>query len=229
MSEVIIMPTINVPTMEISDDAVIGLISGELVRRGGVIYNKGGGIFEHLKDITQPTAEKVKKVLSNTEVNNISSNGGKVNKILKYTSENKGKTGLILGGVIVGVSIGYSIRKIAQSKKVNNEGQVSNNSFNVALDKYLNEAQKGALTFETISSLSAELKKINIESENGVYLVNVKQFKKLVGYILKYTEDLASVNNYLINDVDKIKNPENNLFELSKYLEIQKDIFKRRA
>ena len=32
------MPTINVPAMEISNEAMLGLLSGELIRRGGVIY-----------------------------------------------------------------------------------------------------------------------------------------------------------------------------------------------
>ena len=39
------MPTINVPAMEISNEAMLGLLSGELIRRGGVIYKKSGGIF----------------------------------------------------------------------------------------------------------------------------------------------------------------------------------------
>ena len=225
------MPTINVPAMEISNEAMLGLLSGELIRRGGVIYKKSGGIFEHLKDLSKPVEGQANKAINYTTINNISSKESMVTKVVKLASENKGKTGLIDGGVIIaGVGIGYGIRKIVKSRKLTTENQVTaNDSFNIALERYMNEAKRGTLTLETISSLSDELEKINVESENQVYLVNVKQLQKLVGYILKYTEDLASANNYQIHDDDKVNNPKNNLFELSKYLEIQKDIFKQAA
>lgn len=225
------MPTMNVPTMEISNEAMLGLLSGELIRRGGVIYKKSGGIFEHLRDSSKTAVAQGNKAMTSTTVNNLSSKENMMTKVVKLASENKGKTGLIIGGAIIAsVGIGYGMRKIVKFRKLTTEDQVTaNDNFNIALERYMNEAKKGALTIETIYSLSEELEKINVESENQVYLVNVQQLQKLIGYVLQYTEKLANANNYQIHDDDKIKNPENNLFELSKYLEIQKDIFKQVA
>lgn len=232
------MGIIQVP-MEISDETMLGLDNGDFVRHGGVIYNKAGGIHEHLKDAKELPQEEMallqdEIVLSQDEIvidevaTRTSHNfSDLVSKSINYVSENKGKTSLIIGGTLfIGASVVYGLKKLAQNKKKTATIElVADTEFNEALRKYISAAKIGRLTLPVIVDLKEQLKKISKSDESNIVVIDVNQLQSLIGYIEKYTDDLAEVNNYQISDEQRGNITDDHIVNLTKYLAIQEDIF----
>ncbi|EMB86491.1 hypothetical protein [Streptococcus mutans] len=216
------MPVIQVP-MEFSDAAFQGLLSGDLVRYGGVIYKKGGGVFEHLKDAKLP---QVNNRVSEKMAINSSFN---IDKLLNYVSKNKGKSSLIFGGVVlIGGTVFYGIKKLIDRKGKGEMIEViSDSDFNDSLLEYIKAAREQQLSLPIISKLKEQIIRISESDEDNIVVVDVKQLNILLGFIQKYTEDLARANDYEIKVVQSEDTDENNIIKLKDYISIQEDIFKR--
>lgn len=216
------MPVIQVP-MEFSDAAFQGLLSGDLARYGGVIYKKGGGVFEHLKDAKLP---QVNNRVSEKMAINSSFN---IDKLLNYVSKNKGKSSLIFGGVVlIGGTVFYGIKKLIDRKGKGEMIEViSDSDFNDSLLEYIKAAREQQLPLPIISKLKEQIIRISESDEDNIVVVDVKQLNILLGFIQKYTEDLARANDYEIKVVQSEDTDENNIIKLKEYISIQEDIFKR--
>lgn len=213
--------------MRISDEAAKGILSGELVRHGGVVYHKGGGVFEHLKDvkISDQTEEAVSEVAQKASFNV----KDLVGKTSTYVSKNKGKVSLIIGGTMfIGASVIYGINKLTKKKEEDAKIEViTDTEFNESLTNYITAAREGKLSLPLIIDFKEQLNKISEIEDSVVYSIDVHQLIKLIGYIEKYTEDLAADNNYQIADEQKGSVAEDHITNLTKYLVIQEDIFSK--
>lgn len=219
------MPVIQIP-MEITEEAAEGLLSGDLVRHGGVIYNVTGGAYEHLKDATIQTEvdEGAISVAKNSSI--------KVSDLIKnstdYILNNKGKSGLIAGGVVLaGGAAYYGIKRLMKKNEPETIDVVTDNEFSKLLTTYMLAAKEGKLTLKIIVELKEKLIDISDADENNVVVVDIKQLQALIGYIEKYTEDLAKINDYTITDDQLGSISEDSIINLTKYLMIQEDIFEK--
>lgn len=219
------MARIQIP-MEISDEAFLGLTNGKFVRHGGVIYNKTGGVVEHLKDapIKKYVEKSVEKVASksSTKIGNFFGN------ISMPTIKDIGKIGLYIGGaVVVGGYIYYGIKSLIESnEKETSIEVVSDIEFNNSLKEYIEAAKNGNISIPVIKSLREQIYKISESDENNVVVIDIKQLRVLISYIGKYTEDLAKANNYFIKDEDRANLNDDNIINIDRYLNIQENILK---
>ncbi|EHQ91690.1 hypothetical protein [Desulfosporosinus youngiae] len=205
------------PAFEISEQAMAGLLSGDLVRHGGVIYNATGGIFEHLKDVSLPETESGALV--------------KAVKILK-----KPQTILIgLGAVAVGVGIALYAHSKSKQKRSEHGTEIQApkwvETYNASLCAYLDAIRNGNMSIDIIARLMAELDemKINSDSRNVTIQFSIEQFDTLVNLVFDYTRKLAEANSVEFNISREPVSSENAIVDLQCYLEIQKQIFENAA
>lgn len=230
--EGIVMPIIQV-SMSISDESLVGLVSGDLVRTGGVVRDAGGHIFEHLKDASKKeVASQGKKIATQTKsisIDNLETSF--ITKAISVANNNKRKTGLIISGVaLLGASTVYRVSKITKKKNNKQISEVEENTeLNDALNNYITSARKGELTIEIIVNLKKKLTEIRKSEDSTVVKLDVKQLQNLIGYISKYTKELAKVNSYEIANKQKDEETEDNVVHLERYLEIQQSIFEKVA
>lgn len=220
------MAVIQVP-MEISENAFDGLMSGVNVRHGGVIYSVNGGIVEHLKDVndSQEVGENAVSVAKSAP----EKVGDLLKKASDYLKDNKGKAGIFIGGaVVIGGAAYYGMKQFLKQKKQPEAIDiVTDNEFNELLSVYMLAAKEGKLTLDIIIELKEKLISISNETGNTIVAIDIKQLQALIGYIEKYTEDLAIANNYSITDAQRGDINEDSIVKLTKYLMIQEDIFNK--
>ncbi|MCW6681308.1 hypothetical protein NHG29_00235 [Aerococcaceae bacterium NML160702] len=219
------MPIIQVP-MEMSEAAYKGLLSGELFRNGGVIYNATGGIYEHLKNTNLGTESqnKVAKWLSQLAQNpeGLFKNG------VEYISNNKLKFGVVAGTiVIVGAGVIYGLNKVINKNNTKDNVSIEVNAdleFNSILNKYISESRKSYLNISTIQELKERLEMISNSDESHLVVVDIAKLQELMKYIRGYTLELAKVNDFNI-DTKKINETDNIILDFIQYLGIQEEIF----
>lgn len=104
---------------------------------------------------------------------------------------------------------------------------ISDSDFNDSLLEYIKAAREQQLPLPIISKLKEQIIRISESDEDNIVVVDVKQLNILLGFIQKYTEDLARANDYEIKVVQSEDTDENNIIKLKDYISIQEDIFKR--
>lgn len=225
------MAVIQVP-MSISEEALTGLLNGNLVRTGGVVRDNSGHIVEHLKDMSKKkAASQTKQIVSQPKsLSMVKGEGSIKNRVSSYATKNKSKTVLIVGGVIsIGVGVCYGVSRVLKKKNLVEKIEVSGNSeFNSALNDYMNAAKNGSLNLELITGLQSQLSMINAE-DSSLIMVDVKLLQELLSYILRNTDELAQVNSYHIKEEQKQMETDSYIIKLEKALEIQKEIFEKSA
>lgn len=220
------MPVIQV-VMEITEEAAKGLVSGDLIRHGGVIYNATGGAYEHLKDAKE--LPKVGEGAIDVAKQSSFNIGDIISKSVNLMSKNKVKTSLVISGaLVIGGLVIYGVDKlIKNNEKSATIDVVSDSDFNDSLTRYMLAAKEGKLTLPIIVELKERLIKISESDDNTIVVIDVKQLQALIGYIENYTEDLAKANNYQITDKQRGSVTEDEIVNLTKYLIIQEDIFEK--
>ena len=171
------MPVIQV-TMSLSEEAIQGILTGNMVRTGGVVRDSAGHIVEHLRDVSELESGK----------------GGVIRSVFKSASKNKSTiavdmaTAAVIGSVAV-----WRISKIRKNKAF----EISlNKDLREAVNEYMNLAVLGQLNIRTISNLKNSLEGVRKLNASPKVIISVKQFQELEGYILKYTKKLAEANNF---------------------------------
>lgn len=198
----------------VPDWILTGIRSGEYKIFGGVIRNTKGQIVYHLKNgIWEATKEGA-------------------NNVVKAIEKAPGKAkvfAIAVAGFAIAGTIGYASYKILTDK--NSLKKFS--KFDEKLENYLNDSIKGTLSLDKIIELKNScdelikiLDKIDNNEVDAIQYEN-KKFNELVNAIKRYTDELSKANksNKVIperNDGDTIKN---NIIDLRKYIEIQKEIY----
>lgn len=203
------MPVIQ-PVFEISDKAMAGLLNDELIRHGGVIYHKTGGIFEHLKDVSAPEIPKA-KVLSN-----------------KYLAIGLGV--VLVTASAVGVIKLYNSNK-ARKKNVGSETHKCVEGYNDSLCAYLEAVHKGKLDVNTINRLVSDLDYLKENYNSGKLNIefSVEQLDTLINLVFDYTRKLAEANSVDMSDVKEpvTASVDSTIIDFRRYLEVQKQIFEK--
>ena len=140
------MPVVQVP-LYVEPEIYKGLLSGDLIRHGGVIRDTAGHIIKHLADAP------MKKEAAEQAVQ-VAQKAGKLDKVIDVLKANK-KT-VIIGTVVAAtVAIGTGIYVHTQNKKVKKMIQVPDEivQFEKSLQEYLEAARKGAMDVHHIDTL----------------------------------------------------------------------------
>ena len=195
------------PTLEISEKALSGLSNGDYFRRGGVIYNKTGGIVEHAKDILVPKQKQISNTVTMTNV----------------------IIGLGTLIAVTGVTF-YTVQKHKrkQANKTETETPKCIKDYNASLLEYLNAIRNRELTTDIIDRLVYCLDQLKQNNSANVISIDfsLEQLSLLQSVVFDYTQKLAEVNSYTLNDPPKNSDRfiEGNIVNLQHWLMKQRDI-----
>lgn len=204
------MPVIQVP-MDISEKAIQGILTGNMIRTGGVVRDSTGQIVEHLRDVSESKSGKE----------------GVIRSVLKSASKNKSTVAVGIATVAVIGSVAFwSVSKIRKNKT---DETSLNEDLSKAINEYMSLAVQGKLNINAISNLKNILEEVRKLDGSSKIIISVKQLQELIGYISKYTQELAEANNFKIDFENKINNFDDTLLKLNSYLEIQENLFKEAA
>lgn len=155
--------------LDIPQDIAAGLVSGDLVRVGGVVRSaKTGAIVKHLGEGRLP-AKKTANVGAKFAQRVWGSTGGKVAVFLSAVV-------LLAGGVMVAAGQRSSRRHTRV--------------LNAALKAYLDAAKEGAMTVEQVDVLSSAIEAARGGGSSDSALIA----EKVVNLVESYTADLARAN-----------------------------------
>lgn len=205
----VITEKFNVP-----DEIMIGLLSGEMVRRGGVVRYvagspQGGRIVTHLEPVYEEAADMAQVA------------GSKVKQVF-----HNHKTGIIVAGVVtvltlVGAGVYFGVKH--HRRKALGEESIETIEFKNALLKYFTAMKKGEMSISIIDELVDATE--HLENEAGITL-SFDQFDELISTVRDYTLKLAKDNDYDIEGkVRQIKGKDNKVICLTDYLSLQRSVF----
>ena len=219
------MPVVQVP-LYVEPEIYKDLLSGKLIRHGGVIRDTAGHIIKHLADAPMKNEAAEQAV-------QVAQKAGKFDKVIDVLKANK-KT-VIIGTVVAAtVAIGTGIYVHAQNKKVKKMIQVPDEivQFEKSLQEYLEAARKGAMDVHHIDTLLEATNKLENKDDASKYRLDLSigDLKTLIQTIFTYTERLAKANNYDISEFNAANaHTENNIILLTNHLRMQKKIYEEAA
>jgi hypothetical protein len=186
-----------------------GIKSGQFKIIGGVVRNLNGEIVFHLKE----TGKIIRKMDSRK-------------KLIAG--------GILVVGTVVVASGTYAVKKIIKKR---NKLQKAFDQFNKRFVEYVLSADKMELNIDIVNSLyeSSELLKGIVENTKKIDKVekqlNIKDFNELINSVYEYTLKLAKKNNIKIQNIEKNDrlNIKDNIIDLQKYLDVQREVFEKCA
>lgn len=202
--------------LEIPDEILARLMTGEYRRVGGVVRDQAGRLVKLLDDAS-PIAEaqevakaSIGKALSNRTV-----------------------VGIGLGIVAVAATAGSAAyRAKRKTKAAQIELPTSVENYSDSLLAYLEAARRGSLDAEMIDRLIADLDAVKAEVDSGTNTIEIRpdQSDTLVGLVAGHTRNLAEANQ---REMSSIPEPANThgatIIDLRPFLEAQRDIFSQTA
>ena len=213
------MSIIIQPAFEIPIEIAERLLTGELIRYGGVIRDTAGRLVTHLKEVPIPTQSE-QSVMS---------------KIANVFKTSRGKIAFFVGLGIVVVGGGITIRVIGKNKKKKQLAALEIakciEDYNTSLCIYLDAIRNRNLDINIINSLISNLDKIKENHDIGKISIDfsTEQLDTLLNLVFYYTKELAEAN---FVELDKITDSvsasaDNSIIGLRHYLEIQRQIFEK--
>lgn len=217
------MPLVQ-ETFYISPSIAEGLATGHLVRtRPGVVrIAKGqpgaGQIVKELEWIQNTNHNAEKSVLKAKK----GALGDAVSSVGQYVSNNK--YALIIAGVVVlAVTVAGAVY-IYEKKKEPQELKIARQRF----DEYLTAIKAGKVDYRTVDLLTEAIDDLRaLKNYNKIkFQLTAEEFCSLVSTIMEYTKSLMIMNNYHCSAEDKedLQMTDDHIFDLRRYLELQKKI-----
>lgn len=205
----IVQPSFYVPP-EIAE----GILKGDFIRFGGVVRDTAGRLVIHLKEV--PGQEKA------------------IEKLSKYAASNLKNPWLITGVTITLATVAGAVflasRK--ESKESENESEYVEN-YNQSLAAYVKALQSGRLNADIIDRVIKDLDSVTAyDSENDKYVtLSPEQLAPVVELVLCYTLELAKANDFELDQVRASSGTSSDamVVDLRRYLETQKEIFRKAA
>ncbi|MEU0832892.1 hypothetical protein [Streptomyces sp. NPDC005969] len=193
-----------------------GLLSGDLIRYGGIVRNQMGQIVKHLKEVRLPVSNekavaRVAGMLKNP-------------RVLIPT--------VVVGAVVAGAAVIVAAKKRKQTGKPEVPECVQ--SYNASLAAYVEAVHEGHLELDIIDRLIADLDAVKAYSdENGSITLDfsTKHAEMLVNIVVDYTRQLAEANSVELNELQGVApaSENNAVVDLRRHLEVQRKIFAEAA
>ncbi|MGW1730043.1 hypothetical protein [Streptomyces sp. NPDC001999] len=203
-------------TFYIPPEIEAGLLSGDLIRYGGIVRNQMGQIVKHLKEISLPvsnekTVARVAGMLKNP-------------RVLIPT--------VVVGTVAAGVAVIVAAKKRKQTGKAEVPECVQ--SYNASLAAYVEAVHEGRLELDIIDRLIADLDAVKAYSdEDGSITLDfsTKHAEMLVNIVVDYTGHLAEANSVDLNELQGVApaSDDDAVVDLRRHLEVQRKIFTEAA
>jgi hypothetical protein len=210
---------------EVPTEIAAKIATGTLKLFGGVVRDLNGQIVMHLKEAGPPEAEEVAE---------------KAVAVAKKLTDKLDLTDpkFVVGAVIVGAAticgiLYFVTRKPKQPAKP----QVPEvpewvKEYNASLTEYLRAIQEATLTVVAIDRLIAALDVLEAqEGDDRVVLdLSKDEAAQLLNLVVRYTDELAKANSVDLDEPEEQPGSEGaSIFDLRRYLEIQKKIFRDAA
>ncbi|MFI6098149.1 hypothetical protein ACIA8G_21525 [Lentzea sp. NPDC051213] len=195
------------PTFFIPPEIEAGLLTGDLIRCGGVVRNTAGRLVTHLKEISAP----------------------KPNEDAVEAAAWMLKKPVVIAGLVTLAVVGTATAAVAIVRKRKRALPECVKNYNDSLRAYLEAVRNQSLDAEIIDRLIADLGAVKAYSENGNITVDfsTEQSETLVQVVIDYTRQLAQANS-----IDLDESPESTptstdapVVDLRRYLEVQRRIF----
>jgi hypothetical protein len=200
--------------LEIPDDIYSRLLTGELVRPGGVVRDHAGRLVtllddaSHIDNAPEAAQANMAKILRNP----------------KYVL-------IGLGVVAVAATAGAAAYLVTRkTKAAQPELPTSVESYSASLAAYLEAARHGTLDAEIIDRFIADLDAVKAESDSGTITIAFlpEQWETLVGIVAGHTRTLAEANQHELSNLPEPANAQGaTIIELRPYLEVQRELFSR--
>lgn len=202
--------------LEIPDEILPRLLTGEYRRVGGVVRDQSGRLVKLLDDASainegeEAAKAGIGKALSNRTV-----------------------VGIGLGLIAIAATAGgAAYRAKRRTKPAELELPTSVENYGDSLLAYLEAARRGSLDAEIIDGLIADLDAIAAEVDNGTSTIELRpeQSDVLVGLVAGHTRRLAEANGRETSSLPEPANTQGaTIIDLRPYLEAQRDIFSQTA
>ena len=194
---------------DIPADLAAGIATGKLSRIGGVVRVAQG-----------EQRGQIVKLLDPVSTDDQSSSA--INDMAEAT--NGSKEALIIIGVAVAVIVCGAVVYSAIKKHEPKEMKTAREK----LDDYLTAIRKGNVSFLVVDQLIKALDNLKEVGKHKkiTFQLTPEELGSIISQIAKYTNQLASLNNYSLSESEQeiIDSPRAEVFDLKKYLEIQRNI-----
>lgn len=197
-------------TFYIPPDIEAGLLRGDLVQYGGVIRNQSGELFQHLKEIQLPAADKKA--------------AAQVAAMLK-------SPGVLIPTLVAGAAVVAGTLYAAARRRKPTIVPECVERYNTSLGAYLEAVKEGRLDAGIIDHLISDLDAVMAYSdENGDNIgldFSTKQAATLIRIVVDSTKQLATTNSINLSELhEEPPAPEGGtVLDLRPRLEVQKKIF----
>ncbi len=207
--------TVIQPALEIPDDILARLLTGEYVRDGGVVRVHATGRLVKLLEDASPIDDAQEAAKAS------------ITKVLRN------RTGVVigLGFVAVAATAGGAAYLATRKTKAAQPGlPTCVESYSASLAAYLEAARHGTLDVEIIARLIADLDAIKAESDNGTITIEFlpEQWETVVEIVAGHTRKLADANQLEPSNLPESADGQGaTIIELRPYLEVQRELFSR--
>lgn len=200
----IVQEAFNIPA-----DIATGIATGKFRRVGGVVRVAQGKQKGQIVKFLDPVA-------------NEKNSSTAIDGLMQVAKANKETLNII--GVAVIVIVGGAIIYSAVKKQEPKEMKIAREK----LDEYLTAVRKGKVNFLVVDQLIKALDNLKAVSKNKKlnFQLTPEELSILISQIAKYTQQMATMNNYSCSEDEQyiIESPRAEVFDLTKYLEIQRNI-----
>lgn len=194
---------------DIPADIATGIATGKFRRIGGVVRVAQGKQKGQIVKFLDP-------------VSNEQTSSSALKGLAQVAKANKEV--LIIIGVAVVVVAGGAIIYSAVKKQESKEMKIAREK----LDEYLTAVREGKVNFLVVDQLIKALDNLQETGKHKKlnFQLTPEELGILISQISKYTQQMATMNNYSFSEKEQsiVDSPRAEVFDLTKYLEIQRQI-----
>lgn len=204
------------PTFHIPPDIAVGLLTGDFIRFGGVVRDTAGRLVTYLKEVPPPdkaVAEGAKRAA--------------------MTLRNPW---VVVGvGVLTLVAVSGGVVLAQKKRRKNAEPIVPDcvQDYTQSLHAYLDAIQAGELDADIVDRLVTDLDAVIAYGEgvDTTVAFSSDQLATLTRVVLEYTTELAKANDFKLDGDGRpsVIADEDDVLDLRRYLELQRQIFRAAA
>jgi hypothetical protein len=202
------------PPLEIPTDIAMRLLTGELVRKGGVVRDRATGRLVKLLDDATPGSDAQQVAHAS---------------VAKALANPRSTVVALSALAVVAVAGGITFWAVTKKRAARSNVPVCVEEYRSALAAYLEGARTGRLDSGIIERLIVALDAINEQAENGNIVVefSLEQSETLVAIVAEHTKKLAAANQVELTEFEEAGAASHGgmIIEFRRYLEMQERIF----
>jgi hypothetical protein len=210
------------PSLHLPDDIAARLLTGDLVREGSVVRDRGGRLVKHLREVSRTRDAQ---------------DGAFRGAARALTSPKPVAIGLgvVAAAATAGLVTFVLVGNNKQAAGLEMPGCVE--KFDTSLRVYLEAARNGCLDTNVLDRLLTDLVPVKAELDTGRMNLDssARHWHALVDHVAHYTRELAGSNQIQLSELQEVaphsadNGASRKITELRHYLKIQQHVFRRGA